>query len=301
MSFLRRLVADNAYVLLPFCTLCWAGNHVLGRAIAGHVPPGGLAVLRWLLALAILLPFAWPHLRRDAAAFKARPAATVFLALTGAAIFGTVQFVALQYAPAVNMSVLNSVAPVFILVASFVLFGDRLRVVQMLGVAISLVGVLTIISQGDPGRLAGMSFAAGDLLIVANMSLWAIYCACLRLRPNVHWLSFLAVLCGISALANMPYMALEYAHGLPLQATVMTMVAIAYVAIVNSVLGYAAWNRGVELIGAPRASAFLHLIPVFGAILASTILGERLQAFHVVAFVLILGGVTLAARQKRVA
>lgn len=296
-----RALLDNPYLLLVIPAACWAGNHVLGRAIVGHVPPGGLSMLRWALAAVVLLPFAWPHLQRDWRLMAAKPVTMIFLSLTGAGIFSTMQFVAAQWAPALNMSVLNSVAPVMIVIASRLLFGDRLRWLQLAGVAISTSGLLTIATQGDLARLQSLAFEKGDLVILANMGLWATYCACLRLRPNVHWLSFTCVLAAISSLANVPFAMLEHAWGQPLRATGITVLAVAYTAIATSVLAYASWNRGVEMIGAPRAGAFLHLIPIFGAILANTLLGERLMAFHVVGFLLILAGVYLVARPQAAA
>jgi drug/metabolite transporter (DMT)-like permease len=133
-------------------------------------------------------------------------------------------------------------------------------------------------------------------MILANMVLWSIYSACLRLRPEVHPLSFLFVLAAISAVANAPFAAWEYAVGYRLEATEATLGAILYAVLFTTLLAYVCWNRGIELIGAPRASAFLHTIPLFSAGLATSILGETLQLYHVAGFALILAGVTLAAR-----
>jgi drug/metabolite transporter (DMT)-like permease len=188
------------------------------------------------------------------------------------------------------------VSPAFIVAASFLLFGDRMSLRQLSGVTVSLVGVLAIVTQLQPDLLLSLSFNAGDLMILANMVLWSIYSACLRLRPEVHPLSFLFVLAAISAVANAPFAAWEYAVGYRLEATEATLGAILYAVLFTTLLAYVCWNRGIELIGAPRASAFLHTIPLFSAGLATSILGETLQLYHVAGFALILAGVTLAAR-----
>jgi drug/metabolite transporter (DMT)-like permease len=296
-----RLAFNIAYLLLAIPPLCWAGNHVVGRAVVDHVPPGSLSALRWLFAALMLLPFALPHVRRDWPALWAKRGVVVFLSLVGAGIFSTMQFVVARWSPALNMSVLNSVAPVMILIASRILFGDKLRGLQLLGVTISFGGLMAIATQGELTRLQSLSFEKGDLAVIANMSLWAIYCACLRLRPNVHWMSFTFVLIVISFAVNVPYALWEHASGQPLLATRLTVVAVLYSAACTSVLAYACWNKGVELIGAPRASAFLHLIPLYGAVLATLILGESLHGFHVAGFLLILSGVWLAARPQKAA
>src|SRR5262245_9972754 len=221
---------------------------------------------------------------------------TTFLAVTGGALFGTLQFVALHFTTALNMGVVGSVAPAFIVAASWILFRDRLSLVQMLGVTISLSGVLVIVSQLDLERLASFNFNGGDLLIIANMVFWAVYSACLRLRPDVHPMTFMLAMAVLAGLGNLPFAALEYALDYRLQPTLLTHLAVLYAALVTTLLAYFAWNRGIDIVGAPRASAFLHTVPVFSVILATTILGETVEAYHLLGFFLILGGVSLAAR-----
>src|SRR5262245_11921648 len=182
--------------------MCWAGNHVVARAIAGHVPPGGLAVVRWIVVLAIVSLFAFGHIRRDWPKLKEKAGVMIFLSLLGGGLFGTLQFVAMQYTTAINMGVVGSVAPAFIVATSFILFGDRMGAMQLTGVGISLVGVLAIVTQLHPEKLFELGFNVGDLIIITNMVLWGIYCACLRLRPDVHPLSFLFVLSIVALIGN---------------------------------------------------------------------------------------------------
>jgi drug/metabolite transporter (DMT)-like permease len=295
--FFRSTAA--AYFLLPLAASCWAGNHIIARMVAGHAPPAGLSVARWLLVLALVCVFAWPRIRNDWARIKAKLGVLAFLALTGGTAFGTLQFVALQYTTALNMGVVGSVSPAFIVAASYLLFRDGLGPVQLFGVVVSLAGVLAIVTQLQPERLLSLTFNGGDLIILVNMVFWAIYCACLRLRPAIHPMSFLFAISGIAALGNVPFAAWEYAVGLRLVPDPLTVFAVLYAALFTSVLAFVAWNQGIDLIGAPRASAFLHTIPLFAAVLATSILGERLMLFHVVGFALILAGVTLAARPSR--
>ena len=288
---------SKACALLATGTLFWAGNHIVGRAIAGVVPPAGLNTFRWLLVALVLAPIVSKSWRQEWSAIAERPWTMVFLALTGGAMFGTLQFVALNYTAAINVAVINSVAPALIVLASFLIFGDRLSRLQLAGVAISLLGVLTIVARGSLAQLATLTFNGGDLLVLFNMSLWAIYSACLRLRPDISGFGFLFALAVISAIANLPFAIWEHANGVPLQLTWPTVLAIGYAGLFTSELAYAAWTRVVEIIGASRASAFLHLVPAYGVILAWTFLGERMQLFHVAGLALILAGVTLVARK----
>jgi drug/metabolite transporter (DMT)-like permease len=296
-SFFRSPAA--AYLLLPLASACWAGNHVSARAIAGHAPPASVSFVRWVLVFLVVSVVAWPQIRTDLPKLRAKAGVMVFLSLMGGAAFGTLQFVALQYTTALNMGVVGSVSPAFIVAASYVLFRDGLGPIQLFGVAVSLVGVLAIITQLYPERLLTLTFNGGDLIIIVNMVFWAVYCACLRLRPAVHPLSFLFALAPIAAIGTLPFAAWEYAAGYRLAADELTVGVVLYAALFTSLLAFVAWNRGVDLIGAPRASAFLHTIPLFSAVFATTLLGERLMLYHVVGFVLILTGVTLAARPSR--
>jgi len=282
--------------LLPVAAACWAGNHIVARAIGGYVPAASLSLVRWLLVALVLGVCAGRHVIRDWPVLRQRLPLMLFLALMGGSIFGTMQYVTLQYTTALNMGVVGSISPVFIVAASWLLFGDRLGGLQLFGVLVSLTGVLAIMSQLSLRRLLDLSFNFGDLLIIVNMAFWAIYCACLRLRPNVHAMSFLFVFALASALFVLPFAVWEFAIGRRLLLEPLTVFAVVYAALVTSLLAYVAWNRGIELVGAPRASAFLHTIPLFAAVFATSLLGERLYPFHVVGFALILAGVTLAAR-----
>jgi drug/metabolite transporter (DMT)-like permease len=288
---------DNAYLLLALTALLWSGNHVIGRAIAGHAPPLGISTARWLFGAIVLWPIARPHLRRDWPQIKRHWRAILFLGASGGALFSALQYVGLQYTTALNVSVMNSLGPVFIAAAGALMFGDRLAPRQRLGIATSLVGVLAIVTRGDPQVFARLTFNWGDLLILFNMGIWGVYVASLRLRPPIHALSFIYLLAVISSLGTLPFFAWEHFSGVTFHATWLTAFAVAYVAIFPGLVGYATWNRGVELIGANRAAAFLHLIPLFSAVLASTFLGEQLMAYHVAGFGLILAGVHLTARR----
>jgi drug/metabolite transporter (DMT)-like permease len=285
-----------AFVLLPLAAACWAGNHVIARAVGGHVPPASLAVARWVLVTLLVLPFALGHLRADWPKLKRHAGLMTLFALTGGAAFGTLQYVALQYTTALNMGVVGSVAPAFIVAASWLLFRDRLTGLQLGGILVSLSGVLAIVSQLDLSRLASFTLNSGDLIIISNMVLWALYSACLRLRPSIHPMTFMLAMAVIAGLANLPFAIFEYSINYQLQATQLTLIALLYSTLITTLLAYFAWNRGIDIVGAPRASAFLHTIPLFSALLATSILGERIELFHIVGFVLILGGVTLAAR-----
>lgn len=298
---LRRVAVkafDNAYLLLSLSALFWAGNHVLGRAAAGHIPPVTLAFLRWSLATLFVLPFAMPHLRRDWPVVREKWLLLAFLGVTGGGAFNTLQYIGLNYTTALNGLVLNSTAPVLIAIACVVLFEDKLSVRQMIGIVISMAGVLVVVSRGDLGVLTTLGLNRGDLLILLAMFITAIYTAYLRLRPDIHWITFLFWVFLASSLFNLPFVLIEaIGAGKVIQPTLFTVLSVGYVSIFPSILSYFFFARGVDLIGGVRAGIFIHLVPFFGALMAIWLLKEPLALFHIVGFVLILGGVALTSRK----
>lgn len=287
----------NPYLLLAIAALFWSGNHIVGRAMGGHVPPLSVSALRWLIPALLMWPWVRPHLARDWPAIRTHWKIMLWLGLTGGALFTALQYVGLQYTPALNVSVLNSLVPVLIVATGALLFRDRVSLRQIGGIALSSLGVLAIIAHGQFETLLSLGFNWGDLIILFNMMVFSVYAACLRLLPKIHPLSFLFVLAVISTVSTLPFAVWEAANGHTLKLDLLTITSIAYVSFFPSLVSFAAWNRGVELIGANRSGPFLHLVPICTALVGGAVLGEHLAAYHVAGFVLIIAGVWLASKR----
>jgi drug/metabolite transporter (DMT)-like permease len=292
-----RWVADQPYLLLSLTSLFWAGNVVLGRYVAGHVPPVALATLRWGGAFLLILPFAWPHMQREWKVIRNNLPMLILLSVTGIGAYNTIAYIGLQYTGALNALLIQSAGPLFVAFWSFVLFRTRLTWAQALGIAISLGGVLTILARGDLEALGAVDFNKGDLLFGGALMIFCIYSAMMPYRPNLHALAFLGFTTGVGALVNVPFAMWEAASGYTVSFDKETLLALAYVIVFPSTLAYLCYNRGVELIGANRAAPFYHLIPVFGSVLAIGFLGEEPKLFHLVGYVLVLLGIVIAARR----
>lgn len=286
---------NNPYVLLALAALCWSGNHIVGRAMAGEVPPVGVSTLRWMLPLVFLWPLARPYMKRDWPLMRKHWGVMLWLSITGGALFSALQYVGLQYTTALNVSVFNSLVPVLIVAVGALLFHDRMTRLQLAGITTSSIGVLVIIARGQIDTFRQLAFNWGDLIIVLNMLIFAIYAAYLRLRPQINGWSFMFALAAISVVTTLPFAVWEALAGVTFKATWLTFGAVAYVSIFPSVIAFAAWNRGVELIGANRSGPFLHLVPIYTAVIGTALLGETLAVFHVIGFGLILAGVWLAS------
>ncbi len=289
----RRLL-DAPYLLLSLVSLFWAGNIVLGRHAAGHVPPVTLAWLRWVLAFCILLPFAWRAIRNDWPVALRHWKVLAVLSFTGITLFNTMAYHAVEFTPALNALLIQSIGPLLIAFWSFVLNGDRLSVGQAGGIALSLMGVLTIISRGDPDVLMRIEFNRGDLWMIAAMVVYGIYSSMLARRPAMSQLGFLGFTLGPGALMLTPLFIAERAVGAPIIFDLRSAAVIAYVAIFPSVLAYLFFNRGVQLVGPNRAAPFFHLMPVFGSALAILFLGETPHLYHAAGYALVLSGVFIA-------
>jgi drug/metabolite transporter (DMT)-like permease len=292
---------NRPYLLLSLTSLFWAGNVVIGRFIAGQIPPVTLSFLRWTGAFLIVLPFAWNQLKADWPAIRQRLGLMAMLSFTGIATFNTLAYWGLEYTQALNALLLNSTGPLFVALFSLLLFGIRLTLTQAFGIAISMVGVLVILLRGDLTALRTIQFNTGDLLYTTALVIFGIYSALAARRPKIQAISFLAFTCGCGALFLIPLFIWEIASGRIMTFSHATLPVLAYVMIFPSTLAYLFFNRGVELIGANRAAPFFHLVPVFGSALAITVLGERFQTFHLVGYALVLMGVVIAARRRPIA
>jgi drug/metabolite transporter (DMT)-like permease len=286
-------------VLLGFATLCWSGNFVLGRAVHAVVPPVALSFWRWTGALILVIGFAWPHLRRDRAALLAGWRELLLLSALGVAVFNTLVYLGLRTTTAINGVLMQSTMPLLILLASFVLFRERVPWLQLAAVGISLVGVAVIVARGSLQALRALTVNPGDGWILLAVGCYALYSVLLRRRPPVHALSFLGATFALGALLLLPVYLWEHLAIQPLRPGPVALAAIAYVALFPSLLAYLCFNRAVELIGANRAGQFLHLMPVFGSLLAALFLGERLQGHHLAGAALIATGIGLAHAARK--
>lgn len=289
----------SAWLLLALAALCWAGNAVIGRAVRFDVPPVALAFWRWTGAFVFCLPFALPHLRRDIPVLWRYRWNTLILAATGVAAFNTMIYIGLQTTTALNAVLLQSAMPLFILVWGALLFRDRPGPAELAGILVSMCGVVVIAGQGSAAVLAAVSANRGDLWVVAAVATYALYSALLRRRPAVHPMSFLAVTFALGAAMLVPLYADELAAGRHIVMGAPAVLTLFYVALFPSLIAYLAFNRGVDLVGSGRAGQFVHLMQVFGSILAVAFLGERLHLYHGVGMALIAAGLMLANRRAR--
>jgi drug/metabolite transporter (DMT)-like permease len=295
---MRMRLDSSTAALLMLPPLFWAGNAVAARLLVGDVPPVALSLARWVLAFALLLPFAWRAFAAHRAAFARHWRILLLIGPLGVGAYNTLQYLALQTSTPMATSLIASSSPVFILALGAVVFGERTRRAQWLGAALSVGGVAVVMARGDPGNLAQLRFVPGDLImLVANLT-WTLYTWLLRRhRPDLPFAPLLLVQIGIGIAAIAPFAALEASLS-PARIAWSggVVLAMLYMAVFPSLLAYWCWDLGVRRVGAVIPVYFANLTPVFAAVLSIWLLAEAPQPYHVVALLLILGGIHLASR-----
>ena len=289
----------RAYAMLACVMLFWAGNAIVGRLVRDDIPPATLSLLRWSGALALLLPFAWQHLRNDRAALVAHWPRVVGLGLIGVASFNTLYYLGLHDTTASNGLLLQALIPGGVLIMDRAMFGIRPARASIVGVVIATLGVAVIVFRGDYHMLTSLALGRGDLIILVAITLWALYTSLLKTKPAVHPFSFLAATFAVAVIALTPVAALEFANGARVHWTGTVVAAIAYVAILPSLVAYLLFNQAVAMIGAGAAGQAINLMPLFGALMAALLLGEALHGYHAIGMAMILAGLVVGLTGSR--
>jgi drug/metabolite transporter (DMT)-like permease len=292
-----RSARAATHAALALTVLLWSSNFIVGRAVRSDVTPATLNFLRWALALLVLVPITLPMLRTHRQLLARHWKLAALLGFTGIATFQTLGYVALTLTTAMNSVLLLSLAPLAIAALSWLAHGERLPARQGLGLATSLIGAFVLVLHGDWATLAELRFNAGDLWMLLAVAIWSVYSVLLRRRPpELPPLALHTVSVAAGTLCMLPAYGLEVARGHGLPGSAAAWAAIAFVAVFSSAFAHALWVRSVAAIGANRAGVYLHLMPLFGAVLAMAFLGEQLAPYHVAGAMLVLCGVGLAAR-----
>lgn len=296
-----RLTLSTA-LLLTVPPMLWAGNAVVGRMVVPLVPPLMLNFLRWACAFVLLLPFAWPLLRRGSPIWP-RMGRYAVLGLLGVGSYNALQYMAVKTSTPINVTLVASSMPFFMLGLGALFFHQRITGRQLAAAALSIAGVLVVLCRGDAAQLAHLHFVVGDLYMLLATAAWALY-SWLLARPGdppevrSHWAGLLVAQLvpgvawsGLFAAAETAVSPQAVHWGWPLAA------ALAYVAVGPAILAYRCWGLGVQRVGPNIAGFFSNLTPLFAALFSAAFLGEPPRLFHALAFVLIVAGIVVSSRR----
>lgn len=289
----------TAYILLTLTMILWGGNSVAGRLAAGHISPMLLTFLRWIVAVLIMLPFGWRSLIEDWPVVRRHWFLLFALGACGFACFNVIFYTALNYTTAINVSIEQAGTPIFIILANFLFFRQRIRRMQALGVALTIMGVLLTASHGDPRQLLALELNFGDAIMLLAVLLYSFYSVGLRLKPDLRWQSFILALSIAAAICTVPFALWEVLSGNAIYPDFQGWAVMFYTALFASLISQVFYIHGIALIGANRAGVFINLVPIFGTLLAVLIVSERFHLYQAVALMLVLGGIWLAEHSGR--
>lgn len=283
-----------AYGLLVLPPLFWAGNFVTGRYISEQIPAMSLSYWRWTLAMLIAMPLLYRTMWQQREVIAANGLRIVILACLGVAGFNSCVYIGLQTTTATNALIINSMIPIFILLVSWICLGKRISARQFMGIVLSFTGVLALLVKGQWQQLASLSINSGDAWIVLSSLIWALYSIGLRFKPaDLTGAAFLGCTLVVGSLVLSPFYWLSLPQA-QFELSRASIAALAYVAIFPSLLAYLAWNYGVKVVGANIAGQYIHLMPLFGAVLSISFLGEQLTSYHALGALFIAVGLLVA-------
>ena len=300
-------------LMLSVPPLLWAGNAVVGRLAIGQISPLWLNASRWALALALLLPWGWRVFgsagRR--AEIRARWRHLALLGLLGVGAYNALQYMALRTSTPLNVTLIAASLPVWMLAVGALFYGERPRRAQLVGAALSLLGVAVVLARGTPAALLHVQFVPGDLMMLGAIFCWCVYSwqlarppasMCGAARPDWHWAEFLCLQISIGLLWATASAGLgEWIQPRP-EPVVWTpwlVAALLFIAVGPSLIAYRLWGLGVAAAGPAVAAFFGNFTPLFAALLSAALLGEWPRPFHGLAFALIVAGILVSSRQAR--
>ncbi len=299
MSPTVRRPFANAYVLLVLTTLAWGANAVAAKMSVGEISPMLLTLLRWFGVVVLIALFARGPLVRDWPLLRPRLLSVFLMGALGFSVFNTLMYIAAQHTQAVSIGILQGSIPIFVLLGALAAYGTPVRLIQVAGVGVTMVGVVIVATGGDPARLMALEFNIGDLLIIFACMLYAGYTVALRNRPPASGIAMFSCLAIAAFVTSLPIAGFEYAAGDLQVPTAKGWAVVAFVVLFPCFLAQISFLLAVDQVGPGRAGVFVNLVPIFAAGLSVLVLDERFAPFHALALALVLGGIWIAERFKQ--
>ena len=294
-----RALISQPYLLLVLAPTFWGGNMVASRLAVGQVDPYLFLLFRWVGAVLLLVPFVLPQVRRDWRAISGSIWWLGFYGALGFAGFNMLVYGAAHFTAAVNISIEQAMIPVLVFAGSFIAFRVRARSLQLIGLLLTVIGVILVATHGEPARILNLDVNIGDGMVLGACLLYALYSLTLRYRPAIHWLSFMFMTSVAALLASLVFLFAfggglnTLVSGLP-EITAIGWACIAYVMLFPSIVAQLCYAQGLSIVGPNRASIFINLLPITGTVLSVIVLGESLQPFHLIAAALVITGIGFA-------
>ncbi len=295
-------ITPSTALLLTLAPIMWAGNAIVGRSVNAMVPPVTLNLLRWAIAMLILLPLASWIFRRESPFWRNWRRFSL-LGLLGVGLYNTLQYLALQTSSPINVTLVAASMPVWMLLIGSLFFGVKVSHKQALGAVLSIVGVLIVLSRGELRQLLALRLVAGDVFMIIAAIVWSFYSWLLTLPKDPEeirsdWAAFLLAQVAFGVAWSCLFTAGEWALGdLHIDWGWPLVAALIFVAIGPAIIALRCWGIGVQRVGPTIAGFFANLTPLFAALMSSAFLGEMPHLYHGIAFILIVGGIVISSRR----
>jgi len=285
--------------MLILCTLCWSGNFIVGKiATLYEVPPLTLNFLRWLIVWIILFPFTVKDILQNKELVRKNFGSLLIMSLTSISIFNSVVYYSLNFTQVLTGVLMISTIPVLIIFISYIFRVENISKFQIIGVILSMFGVLIIITKSDFNKLIYLDLNRGDLWLLVAMISWAVYSTMLNsFRCSLSNLSFIQIIVTIGLIFLFPQFLFEYFSGQIINLNIPVMLTIAYVVLFAGLGAYLLWNGAISIIGPSKSGVFLHLMPVFTCLMAIFLLNETLMNFHIIGTIVIIFGIYLSSKK----
>lgn len=296
----NNIYTGSALALIT--VIIWSGNYVVARGISHQLPPVSLAFYRWSTAAICITPFAIRKFNQQKQIIFANKAYLFWTAVTGITIFNTLIYLAGHYTSAINLALLGTTsAPVFVTLLSVIFLREAVGIYRITGMAICIIGILFLLSQGSLQKLANFHFGKGDVLILVSAFAFSIYSILVKRKPAaLSPIVFLFAIFTLGTVLLLPFYVYELRQSTVVVSWNINMLyTILYLGIGNSVIGFFGWNAAIEKLGSSTTALFANLIPVFSTIEAVIFLGEKFSIIHLISGALVIGGVIIANKKKR--
>ena len=288
-----------AYILLIFTTIFWSGNFIVGKAASIYeIPPFSLNFYRWLFAGLILLPFTIKELINKRLYILNNLSIFILLGITSITIFNSIVYYSLYYTQVITSVLMISTIPVWIIIISSILKIEKTNLNQIIGVILSLIGVIFIVTKAEIEIIKNLDFNKGDLSIIIAMFSWAIFSSLLKKKKyEISQIALLqiVIICGLIFL--IPVYLTEYYLGNSIKLGKPFYLTLLYVIIFPGLLAFFFWIKGISIIGSNRAGLFLHLMPIIGTVMAIIIYNESFTYYHIIGAIFIIAGIILSNKK----
>ena len=288
-----------AYVLLVLATLFWSGNFIVGKfATLFQIPPLTLNVFRWISVWLILMPFTYKEIYKNLPVIKKHWFVISFMGVITISTFNSVVYFALNYTQVINAVLVLAAIPAATIFFSSIMNIEKTNIFQLLGLLLSIIGIGSIISNGDIQKMISLNFNKGDLWMLVCVLTWALYSTLLKKNKfNFSQFSLIQLMVSVGILFLIPQFFYEKSIGLELNYNKAFFLILFYVVVFPAIAAYYCWQKGIEIIGPNRASMFIQLMPLFSAVMAIIIFNEKFELYHFVGAAFIVSGIYLSNKK----